>query len=67
MRIREGRTAPEIPGHGVRERSGQAAGQAGDSVGGASGGFIDHLPPMPGAGEDAGSGRPRPGPRRTAT
>ena len=63
MRIREGRTAPEVPGHGVRERSGKAAGQ----VGGASGGCIDHLPAMPGAGEDAGSGRPRPGPRRTAT
>lgn len=67
MRIGERRTAPEIPGHGVRERSGKAAGQAGDSVGGAPGGCIDHLPAMPGAGEDAGSGRPLPGPRRTAT
>ena len=67
MRIGEGRTAPETPGHDARERSGKAAGQAEGPVGGAPGGFIDHLPATPGAGEDAGSGRPRPGPRRTAT
>ena len=67
MRIGERRTAPETPGHGARERSGKTAGQAGDSIGGVPGSFIDHLPATPGAGEDAGSGRPRPGPRRTAT
>ena len=67
MRIGERRTIPEIPGHGTRERSGKAACQAGDLVGGAPGSFIDHLPATPGAGEDAGSGRPRPDPRRTVT
>ena len=67
MRIGERRTAPETSGHGARERSGKAAGQAWGPVGGVPGSFIDHLPAMPGAGEDAGSGRPCPGPRRTAT
>ena len=44
MRIGERRTIPEIPGHGARERSGKAAGHAGDSRAGAPGGFIAHLP-----------------------